>query len=55
MTLLKQQALFIVVAFISVFIFFLTQENLQNFFALNDYERNLRTFKYVFSAILNYN
>ncbi|WP_353172783.1 LTA synthase family protein [Acinetobacter rudis] len=54
MTLLKQQALFIVVAFISVFIFFLTQENLQNFFALNDYERNLRTFKYVFSAILNY-
>jgi len=54
MTLLKQQALFIVVAFISVFIFFLTQENLQHFLALNGYERNLRIFKYVFSAILNY-
>lgn len=54
MTLLKQQTLFIVVAFISVLIFFLTQENLQNFLALHEAERNLRIFKYVFSAILNY-
>ena len=51
MTLLKQQTLFIVVAFISVLIFFLTQENLQNFLALHEAERNLRTFKYVFSII----
>lgn len=54
MTLLKQQTLFIVVAFISVLIFFLTQENLQHFLALHEAERNLRTFKYVFSIILNY-
>lgn len=54
MTLLRQQLVFLLVAFLSVLFFFLYQENISKFFALPYAQFKMRIFKYVFSIILNY-
>ena len=54
MTTLKQQVLFVLVAFLSVFIFFLYQEDVNKFLQLPESYRKLRLYKYAFSVLLNY-
>jgi len=51
---LKQQVLFLLVAFLSVFAFFLYQEDITRFFQLRDIYLKPRLFKYGFSILLNY-
>ena len=51
---LRQQILFLFVAFVSVLAFFLYQENFQHFLNLPEAYRKLRLFKYGFSVVLNY-
>ena len=51
---LRQQVLFLIVAFVSVLAFFLYQENIQRFWALPEAYRELRLYKYGFSVFLNY-
>ena len=51
---LKQQVLFLLVAFLSVFAFFLYQEDITKFFQLRDIYLKPRLFKYGFSILLNY-
>ncbi|WP_111861270.1 LTA synthase family protein [Acinetobacter sp. CFCC 10889] len=51
---LRQQVLFLLVAFVSVLAFFLYQENIQHFLNLPEAYRELRLFKYGFSVLLNY-
>lgn len=51
---LRQQVLFLLVAFVSVLAFFLYQENIQHFLNLPEAYRKLRLFKYGFSVLLNY-
>ncbi len=51
---LKQQVLFLLVAFLSVFAFFLYQEDITRFFQLGDIYLKPRLFKYGFSILLNY-
>ena len=54
MTLLRQQLVFLLVAFLSVLFFFLYQENISQFFALPYAQFKMRIFKYAFSILLNY-
>ncbi|OTG63821.1 LTA synthase family protein [Acinetobacter silvestris] len=54
MTTLKQQVLFLLVAFLSVFIFFLYQEDLNKFLQLSEAYQKSRLYKYSFSVLLNY-
>lgn len=54
MATLKQQVLFLLVAFLSVFIFFLYQEDISKFFQLRDIYLKPRLYKYAFSVVLNY-
>ena len=51
---LKQQVLFLLVAFLSVFAFFLYQEDITRFFQLRDIYLKPRLYKYGFSILLNY-
>lgn len=51
---LRQQVLFLLVAFLSVFAFFLYQEDITRFFQLRDIYLKPRLFKYGFSILLNY-
>ena len=51
---LKQQVLFLLVAFLSVFAFFLYQEDITKFFQLKDIYLKPRLYKYGFSVLLNY-
>ncbi|AWL30350.1 sulfatase-like hydrolase/transferase [Acinetobacter defluvii] len=51
---LRQQVLFLLVAFVSILAFFLYQENIQHFLNLPEAYRKLRLFKYGFSVLLNY-
>ena len=51
---LRQQVLFFLVAFLSVFAFFLYQEDINQFFKFNDAYIKSRIFKYGFSILLNY-
>lgn len=54
MTLFKQQVMFFVVAFLSVFIFFLVQDDLSRLLSQSAAQQKLRLFKYGFSILLNY-
>ncbi|OTG85191.1 LTA synthase family protein [Acinetobacter sp. ANC 4648] len=54
MATLKQQVLFLLVAFLSVFIFFLYQEDLSKFLQFSEPYQKLRLYKYGFSVLLNY-
>lgn len=54
MSLLKQQLLFILVAILSVLIFFLYQYDLQQFFKLHPAIQKQRLFRYAFAILLNY-
>ena len=51
---LGQQVLFLLVAFLSVFAFFLYQEDINKFFQLNDIYLKPRLYKYAFSVLMNY-
>jgi len=51
---LKQQVLFLLVAFLSIFAFFLYQEDITRFFQLRDIYLKPRLYKYGFSILLNY-
>ena len=54
MMLFKQQVMFFVVAFLSVFIFFLVQDDLSRLLSQSAAQQKLRLFKYGFSILLNY-
>ncbi|TCM64351.1 phosphoglycerol transferase MdoB-like AlkP superfamily enzyme [Acinetobacter calcoaceticus] len=54
MSLLKQQLVFLLVAILSVLVFFLYQEDLNRFMAMHPVTRTARLFKYGFSILLNY-
>ena len=54
MTLFKQQVMFFVVAFLSVLIFFLVQDDLSRLLSQSAAQQKLRLFKYAFSILLNY-
>lgn len=54
MTLFKQQVMFFVVAFLSVFIFFVVQDDLSRLLSQSAAQQKLRLFKYGFSILLNY-
>lgn len=51
---LGQQVLFLLVAFLSVLAFFLSQEDINRFFQLNDIYLKPRLYKYAFSVLMNY-
>ncbi|NHB56952.1 sulfatase-like hydrolase/transferase [Acinetobacter sp. 194] len=51
---IKQQALFFFVALLSMFIFFLYQENITNFFKLPHAYMMTRLYKYGFAVLVNY-
>lgn len=54
MKILGQQLLFLLVAFLSVFAFFLYQEDINRFFQLHDIYLKPRLYQYAFSVLLNY-
>lgn len=54
MSILKQQALFIVFALLSVVAFFLYQEDVARFFRLKDIYFYPRLYKYLFAVLVNY-